>query len=661
VLAPLLCAAAPLTDTSASPHAKLSGVGLGEARWTDGLMGERFDTCRREMVPNMWRIMEGTEQSQYFENFRIAAGLAEGRHRGPKFNDGDFYKWLESAAAVYAITKDEELDRLMDRVIDVIAKAQRADGYLHTPVLLKKGGNDARPFANPLDFEMYNMGHLITAACVHHRATGKTTLLVVARKAADFLAETFREPTPELAVHGICPSHLMGLVELYRTTRDRRYLQLAGRLIDMRDQVKDGTDDNQDRLPFRKQTTAAGHAVRANYLYAGAADVYAETGDAALMKPLQSIWQDLVSRKLYITGGCGALYDGASPDGAKDQKTIARVHQAYGRDYQLPQATAHNETCAAVGSVLWNWRMLQLTGEARFADLLELTLYNSVLAGVGLDGKRFFYTNPLRRLDPEPVALRWSRTRQPFISVFCCPPNVTRTIAESSSYAYGKSDRGFWVHLYGASALDIRLHDGTPVKLTQETNYPWDGKVRIAVDGAKGKEFSVMLRIPGWAEGASVLINPGAPGHPQAATPGTYLEIRRAWVAGDMVELNLPMPARLVEANPHVEEARNHAAVMRGPIVYCLESTDLPPGVRVADVRLPRDARLSSRWDKQTLAGVTLVEGRALAAPQGDWAGRLYRNLAPADAKEFELKLIPYFAWANRGNSEMSVWLPLGR
>jgi DUF1680 family protein len=651
------------TARAAERHATLSPVGVSDARWTGGLMGERFETCRKVMVPNLWHIMSGTEYSQFFENFRIAAGLSQGKHRGAPFNDGDFYKWLESAAATYAITHDQQLDRTMDDCIAVIAKAQRADGYIHTPVLLKKRGPDTHEFVNPLDFEMYNMGHLMTAAVVHHRATGKTTLLDVAKKAADFLDKTFANPTPDLARFGVCPSHYMGLVDLYRETKEPRYLALSQRLIDMRSLVKDGTDDNQDRVPFRQQTQAIGHAVRANYLYAGAADVYAETGDESLMSPLRKIWDDLEAHKIYITGGCGALYDGASPDGSKDQKSITRVHQAYGRDYQLPNATAHNETCAAIGSLLWNWRMLQISGDAKFADEMERVLYNSVLTGVSLDGTKFFYTNTLRKLDPEPVNLRWSRVRQPFISTFCCPPNVVRTIAESANYAYGVSDGKVWVNLYGAGECNATLpnNDGT-VKLTQDTSYPWTGKVKITVDPKLEKpagELSLMLRIPGWLSNfASFSVNGNPSAQPLAR--GRYFELRRTWASGDVVELDFPMPVRLMEANPYVEETRDQVAVMRGPLVYCLESNELPEGVRVLDVRVPREAKFTSRVDKDVAGGVVVVEGKATAQPQGDWKGRLYREIQPGvgpQKRDVDLRLVPYYAWGNRGGAEMTVWM----
>ena len=649
----LLLAAGP-----ASPHVAVRSVGLTDARWTAGFWADRFETCRSATIPAMGRVMEGTDRSQFLDNFRIAAGLEAGRHRGPPWNDGDFYKWLEAAAAVYALTRDPALDERMDAAIAVIAKAQRADGYLHTPVLIKaRNGEPAKPFEDRLNFEMYNFGHLFTAACVHHRATGKKSLLDVAVKVADFLCRAFERPTPHLAGNSVCPSHYMGAVELYRTTGDRKYLALAVKFLDMRDLVTDGTDDNQDRVPFRKQTEAVGHAVRANYLYAGAADVYAETGDDTLLRPLRAVWEDVTRRRMYVTGACGALYDGASPDGSKDQKRIARVHQSYGRAYQLPNSTAHNETCAAVGNALWNWRMLQITGDAKYAEVLEMALCNAVLAGVSLDGKRFFYTNTLRQLDSMPVPLRWSRQREEWISCYCCPPNIARTVAQASTYAYGRSDRGVWVHLFGGSRLDTELPRHGRVSLKQETDYPWDGRVKVTMESAPAGEVSLFLRVPAWADGATLAVN----GKPVAAAPGRYAEVRRVWADGDMVELTLPMKPRLVEANPLVEEARNQVAVVCGPLVYCLESLDLPKGVGVQAVALPRDVKLAPRFDRDLLGGVVVLEGKVEAATGAAWGDRLYREFTPSAPRTIAVKLIPYYAWGNRGPSEMTVWMPLGR
>jgi DUF1680 family protein len=646
-----------VVDDSASPHAQVRTVGLDEVHWTHGFWAERFELCHQQMIPGMWRLMEGTNYTQFYQNFRIAAGLADGRHRGAPFNDGDFYKWLEGACAMFASTHDADLDRTIEEVIGVIGKAQRADGYLHTPVLIRErnGDADARPFQDRNNFEMYNLGHLFTAACIHYRATGRTNLLAIACKAADFLDRTFQNPTPELARNSVCPSHYMGMVELYRATHEPRYLELAKKFIAMRNLVTDGGDDNQDRLPFGEQTEAEGHAVRANYLYAGAADLFAETGDPALWAPLERIWTNVVQKKSYIDGGCGALYDGASPDGARDQKSITRVHQAYGRNYQLPNVTAYSETCANIGNVLWNWRMFLVTGEARFMDVAELALYNSVLSAGSLDGTNFFYVNPLRQLDTLPAELRWPRTRVPFLSSFCCPPNLVRTIAELADYAYGKSGDAIWVNLYGGSVLETALAGGRKIKLTQETEYPWNGRVRITVNECDGAPFALKLRIPGWAKSASVRINDGPAD--DSPLPGTYFELRRPWKAGDVVDLDIPMAVQLIEANPLVEEDLNQVAVKRGPMVYCLESTDLPPGVGVMDICVPADIDFAARYDRRLLGGVVVFDGSLLARPAGDWNGRLYRELKDIKPRPIKTKLIPYFAWDNRGKSEMSVWL----
>jgi uncharacterized protein len=662
-----------------SPFARVEQIPPGQVHWTNGFWADRFELCHTQMLPAMGRLMEGTNYSQYFRNFEIAAGLKEGRYRGAPFNDGDLYKLIEGACAAYGETHDDYLERGIERGIDVIARAQRADGYLHTPVLVKQrnGDTSAAPFQDRNNFEMYNFGHLLTAACEHYRVTGRTNFLTVARKAADFLDATFHDAPPDVARSSVCPSHYMGMVELYRVTREPRYLELAKKFFDLRNGVRDGGADNQDRIPLAEQTEAEGHAVRANYLYAGAADLFMETGDPNLWRPLETIWTNVVTRKMYITGGCGALYDGAAPDGAKNQKTITRVHQAYGRNFQLPNTTAYNETCANIGNVLWNWRMFRATGEAKYMDVAELALYNSVLSGVSLDGTNFFYTNPLRVTDPLPAELRWSRTRVPYVSSFCCPPNLVRTIAESADYAYARTGDAIWVNLYGGSTLATELAGGQTVKLTQETDYPWNGRIRIVIDECGTNAFALKLRIPDWAEGASVRINnrpaenPGAPPsrRPSAtagelagetpALPGTYLELRRVWQPGDFVDVDLPMPVRLMEANPLVEEDVNQVAVQRGPVVYCLESFDLPGGTRLSDVLIPGNIQLAARYDRRLLGGVAVLEGQALARPAESWAGKLYREYHPASLKPVKVRFIPYAAWANRGPSEMSVWLPL--
>ena len=554
-----------LVNTSHSAHAVLHSVDIDAVHWTKGFWAERLAVCRDSMIPHLWKIYNDPAISHAFRNFEIAAGIDTGAHAGPPFHDGDFYKLLEGVAALYAVTKDRKLDSMMDQAIDVIARSQRKDGYIHTPVMIEERTHPGKvsAFEDRLNFETYNMGHLMTAACVHYRATGKTSLLKVAIRAADYLENFYKRSSPELARNAICPSHYMGIIELYRVTNNPAYLQLARNLVDIRGLVDNGTDDNQDRIPFRSQTTAMGHAVRANYLYAGVADLYAETGEDSLWRSLSKIWEDVIYRKMYITGGCGALYDGVSPDATSyNPAKIQEVHQAYGRDYQLPNTTAHNETCANIGNMLWNWRMLLVTGAAQYADVLEQALYNSVLSGASLDGTKFFYTNPLQASRSFPYQLRWSGGRESYISLSnCCPPNLARTMAEVGDYAYCVNSKGLWVNLYGGNTLS------TPnLRLSQETAYPWDGKIVITLQQAPVQPFSLFLRIPGWCRGATLLVN----GRPAATTAplssGEYAEINRRWTAGDMITLDLPMPVVLVESNPQVEETRNQVAVRRGPV-----------------------------------------------------------------------------------------------
>lgn len=654
---------AGITNTSRSPYTRLHSVDLGDVKWTGGFWKERFDICRDSMITNMWHLFKDPHISHAFRNFQIAAGLDTGSHVGPPFMDGDFYKWLEAVAAVYSVTKDPRLDNLMDKVIAVIAKAQRPDGYIHTPVIIaqKNHAVSKKEFQNDLSFEAYNIGHLMTAACIHYRSTGKTSLLKVAEHAAGFLDHYYKNITPQLARTAVCPSHYMGLVELYRTTHKKEYLELVKKLFDLRSQIKNGTDQNQDRIPFRQQTKAVGHAVRANYLYAGAADLFMETGDSSLLRPLKLIWKDVVYRKMYITGGCGALYDGVSPDGTSyHPEEIQEVHQAYGRDYQLPNFTAHDETCANVGNVLWNWRMFQITAQTRYVDVMELALYNSVLSGISLNGKKFLYANPLAYNDKLPFTLRWSKDRVTYIPLsFCCPPNVVRTIAEVNDYAYSLSSKGLWVNLYGSNTLSTKLENGSELSLSEETNYPWDGNITITFQKAPAEAFSVFLRIPGWCQGAGIFINGQL--YKSNLSSGSYVEIHRKWQRGDQIHLELPMPVKLIEANPLVEATRNQVAIKRGPMVYCLESTDLSKGQNIFSIAIPSNVQLEPKMIRIDHNDILALEGRAELLHDADWKDRLYRPISTAAPTPVHIQLIPYFAWGNRGHTNMTVWMPLER
>ncbi|OAM89676.1 glycoside hydrolase family 127 protein [Termitidicoccus mucosus] len=673
---PALLAAVPLPagknaliDTTSSPFAKMYMVDLDDVKWTSGFWAERFDVCRDTMVPHLWKIFQDDKGSHAWANYLIAAGLQKGDFSGPPFNDGDFLKWVEALAQVYAVTRDPAIDAQLDRIIEVVGKAQREDGYLHTQTIIpQRNGGDVREFADREHFETYNMGHLMTAACVHHRATGKDSLLALARKAADYIDRLCKDKPRELARNAICPSHYMGVVELYRVTGEPRYLELARQLIEIRGLVPsgEGSDHNQDRMPFREMTAAVGHAVRANYLYAGVADVYSENGDTTLLGTLSTIAADVSGQKLYITGMTGALYDGASPDGVDytQHHAIKTVHQAYGRGYQLPNLTAYNETCATIGYAMWIWRMLQITGDARCADLFEQTLYNGVLPGISLEGRDYFYVNALKKLHDFKVPLRWSRTREPNIPAsFCCPPNVVRTIAEAHNYVYSLSPDTLWVHLYAASELDTAWTDGGRIRLRQETGYPWDGAVRLTITEAPAKPVAIRLRIPGWLkEPASVRVaGKPAEGRPR---PGSYFEIRRAWKPGDVIELDLPFGVELWEANPLVEETLDQVTVKYGPLVYCLESNDLPRDIRLQDVAVRAAGHDHSKCHvvPATIAGAGMraITLPAIALKRQPWQpDELYRRTGAARPEPFTLKLIPYYAWGNRGDAEMSVWLPV--
>lgn len=665
-----------LTDTHTSAKAVMVNTPLGATRWTGGFWLDRFNTFHDASIPSMtqtWQSKEG----KGWNNFLVAAGKKEGEHHGPAFHDGDMYKWCEALAAVYAVTHDPAIDKLMDEFIALVAASQRSDGYIHTQVNIaelnaKKKRAEARDntvvgtaqgtgadgaLGNKLNFETYNIGHLINAAIVHRRATGKQTFFNVALKAAEFLINFAKSNPAELAKCAVCPSHYMAVAELYRETGDKRYLDLAETLIDIRGSQPGGTDDNQDREAFREQYTARGHSVRANYLYAGAADLYLETGEEQLMKNLTPIWQDITGRKMYITGGCGALYNGVSPDGTDySPANWQQVHQAYGRPYQLPQSTAHNETCANIGNLLFNWRMLEATGEAKYADIVETCLYNSILTGISLDGTKYLYTNPLRLSHKLPYSLRWSRERQTLISCFCCPPNTLRTLCEAQEYAYtvGKDNCSLYVNLYGASSLNTTL-GGKPLRISQNTDYPFDGRITLTIEAVGKKALeSIHLRIPEWCDKATITVN----GEPQALDikPNTYATLTRQWKKGDTVTLDMPMRARLIEANPLVEEQRGQVAVKRGPLVYCLEQQDTKADID--NIIIPADIKLTPVETEIAGSKLTALDGEAILADCAAWDGTLYRELSPAH-KTVKIRLIPHYAYGNRGLQDMTVWMPV--
>lgn len=660
-----------LTDTSASAHAVMTAAPAGSVHLTGGApLPALHAAALKATIPTMGEIFFDADRAHAYQNFLVAGGALEGTHRGAPFMDGDFYKWLEAAVVAATETDDEQVVRLVDKAADAVVGAQREDGYLQTKTIIREREGGPGPLAERLDFETYNVGHLMTLACVAHRVSGDDRFLGVARRLGDWLAREVEERPERLADCNICPSHYMGTVELFRATGESRYLELAQRLVALHGgKGREGSDDNQDVLPAAQQRVAAGHAVRATYLYAGMTDVVLETGDPALREAVDAIWDDVVGRKLYVTGGCGALYDGASPDADQDYWKVTKVHQSFGRAYQLPQTTAYNESCASIGFLMWAWRMLLLTGEGRFADEIERVLLNALPATIGADATTYLYTNPLRQVRNLPYELRRAgdelkatdgvrpshvRPRQAFMdSSFCCPPNIARALAELPYYAYGVAGGGVWVHQFVSGSVEVDL-DGGRLVLELSTAHPVAGSVTIRVHADVPVRATVRVRIPAWAgDEATVRID----GEPVAAVENGYAVIEREWTEAS-IAVELPMRPRLVVAHHLVEEASNQVAVMRGPVVYCLESADLPEEVGIEEVYLPRDVSWREVAGEGVFEGWTLLEGEARRVPRLVTAG-LYGELPRVEAEPMPVRLVPYGRWGNRGAGEMSVWLPV--
>lgn len=642
-----------IADTARSPYAKAAGIPYGDIEWTGGLYAERFDTVVRVTVPHLQRMFEDANVSHVVENFRIAAGEAEGDFGGTVFGDGDFYKWFEAAAYTAVRTDDRVLHDQPENYIVLFSRAQQPDGYLSTKQIIgEKQGRGTMRQGDINDFEVYNMGHMFTSACLYFRLTGRDSFLKVAEGAAAYLKAMYGEAarTGEVKT-AVCPSHYMGLIELYRTTGKREYLDLARLAVELRDSVKDGLDDNQDRLPLKQHRKIVGHAVRANYLYAGLTDLYMEEGDADYRAVLEAVWDHLVTQKLYITGGCGALYNGASPYGNFFHHQL--VHQAYGYEYQLPNVTAYNETCASLGGVFWAWRMFLMEPKAVTMDALERMLLNVNMAGMSLDGRKFFYENMLRRAKKLSYELIWGQSRTGYITSYCCPPNLARTLAQTAEYAYAVDATGVWTGLYGANRARFHLENGAEFTLTQRTNYPFSGNITFAVSESNGAPFELRLRVPGWARGAKLSCEDGP------LEPG-YRTVKIDAPKDFRCDLSLPFEPRLTVGHDMIEEVRNQACVEVGPLVYCLESAGLPSDIELTDVLLPLNPGF--RVIEEVIDGRTVAAVEATLLCQNVDDGdrdALYRPIGSLSPKPIRAKLVPYFAWDNRGWGEMSVWLPL--
>jgi DUF1680 family protein len=617
----------------------------------DAFWAPRLETNRAVTIPFAFKQCEDSKRVYHFERAaKVLRGepLEDKSPPGYPFDDSDVYKVLEAAAYSLSVRPDPKLEAYLDELIAKIAAAQEPDGYLYTTRTINPekphpwAGKQRWELEKVDSHELYNLGHLYEAAVAHHQATGKRTLLDVAIKTAELLDRSFG---PGKA--STWPGHQvteMGLVKLYRATGDVRYLNLAKFLLDVRGpdgptQAGRGYAYHQAHKKVVEQDEAVGHAVRATYMYSGMADVAALTGEQAYVDAIDRIWGDVSGRKLYITGGIGATGRG----------------EAFGRAYELPNMTAYNETCAAVGNDLWNHRLFLLKGDARYVDVMERTLYNGLLSGVSLDGKSFFYPNPLES--------KGQHQRSPWFGVACCPGNITRFLASLPGYVYAHRGDALYVNLFVKSRAQVALDSGRKLEIVQETRYPWDGAVAISVSPDKPGRFAIQVRVPGWARGEAVpgdlyrfvdrsdepvVLKVNGAAVPVKTTLG-YVKLERSWRKGDRIELELPMPVRRIAANDAVDADRGRVAVQRGPLVYAAEWADNPDG-RVRNLLLPDAAPLGAEWRGDLLNGVNVIKGRAVALAHDEQGG--------VTRRERELVAIPYYAWANRGPGEMVVWLP---
>lgn len=603
-----------------SLHAEqLEALPFQEVHITDDFWSKRIQTNRAATIEANLHQCEITGR---IRNFAIAGKLEQGKHKGLLFDDSDLYKVLEGIAYTLSSHRDADLEMRTDAIIDKIAAAQQPDGYLNTYYTLVKPRERWKNIQ--YGHELYCAGHLIEAAVAYHQATGKRKLLDVAVKLADHIDRTFG-PGKKMDTSGHEEIEL-ALVKLCRATKQKRYLKLAQFFLDARgDKSKRRLfgEYAQDHKPIRKQNDVTGHAVRAMYLYCGMADVAGITGDKELLDAITKIWHDVVERKMYVTGGIG-------PSASNEGFTVP---------YDLPNDSAYAETCAAIGMALWNHRMFLMSGEAKYADVLEREVYNGLLSGVSLSGDRFFYVNPLGSIG--------RHHRVPWFDCSCCPTNIVRYIPGMGERVYAHRDNDIWTVLYMSNTATISLKDGK-VKLTQETNYPWDGKIKIKVEPEKPFFFHLHLRIPGWCRsvrtyrvnGRDLIDSSSRLSGPQFSTFG------REWKAGDEIKLELDMPVERVYADPHVKADVGRVALQRGPIVYCLEGVD--NGGRVRNLCLPKDAKLSAKFNQKLLGGIVTIRGEALAVSRSD------EHLA---TKPVSFRAVPYFAWDNREPGQMIVWV----
>lgn len=626
-------------DLSRSPYAKLKTVPVSAVMIRDGFWQKRRTTNVESSIPSMHD--ELIEHGR-MDNFLRLEGKANAQQKGPVYSDSDIYKWLESVGFALQSGDRPQLRSTSEAMIREVVAAQEPSGYLNTYYQGDRRSQRMQPEIQTTGHELYCIGHLLQGAIAWYRATGDATLLNAGiRFVDDFLLPNYGPGPNQKPIVAGHPEIEMSLIELYRTTGNRRYLQLAGYILRGDDRIS--LTPRQITymycgIPFTSRTKLEGHAVRCMYACCGATDYYLETGDAQYWKTLNALWDDLAQHQLYITGGVGARAAG----------------EAFGNAYELPNAEAYGESCAAIGNMMWNWRMLAATGDAKFAGVMERALYNGINSGMSLDGRTYCYRNPLA-FDPS----SGEHIRNPWYDTTCCPPNLERTLASLPGYFYSTSDDGLYVHLYDNSEMNWHLHDGNGLRVVQKTQYPWEGNVQMEVTPERPAEFAVYLRMPAWSAHSTVRVN----GEPiGGAEPGRYLEVRRRWTSGDRVEIAFDMTPHVLRANPAVTENTGRVAFQRGPVVFCMEGLDQatrPQQRNLAGFSVRSAGATSAAYDASLLDGVMVLEHQG-SHEETPPATALYfaADTPPAEAQPTMLKMIPYYAWANRQPSEMQVWIP---
>ncbi len=613
----------------------------------DQFWAPRIETNRKVTIPYSFKICEETGR---IDNFAIAAGVKEGKFVGIEYDDSDVFKIIEGACYSLQLHYDPNLDAYLDSIIGLIAGAQEEDGYLYTCRTIdpqNANGNWSRSVGNQrwsnegASNELYNIGHLYEAGVAHYLATKKKTLLNVAIKNADLVCNIFGPGKIRLV-----PGHQvieMGLVRLYKVTGDKKYLDMAKFFLDERGNAKGHKllgENLQDDIPILSQTKAVGHAVRAGYLYCGIADVAALTNDKAYIQTIDRIWSNVVGAKLYLTGGVGSTRRG----------------EAFGENYELPNESAYNETCAAIANAMWNYRMFLLHGQSKYIDVLERILYNGFLSGVSLEGDKFFYPNPLE--------CKGSYQRKPWFSTACCPSNDARFFPSIPGYIYAMKESDLYVNLFIGSSVSFRIKE-IEANLKQETNYPWDGKIKLTFYSPKEMNFKLCVRIPGWTMNQAVPSDLYTFSDNKSITHVSikvnnkkvkyntiegYAIIERVWRNSDEVVIDIPMEVRRVAANEKVEADRGYEAYQRGPIVYCLEGID--NNGNALNAVITDKNKISYSFMPELLKGVGVLQ----FVGQQVWKNE---NTQTEEVKNTKLIAIPYYAWAHRGEGSMAVWLPV--